>query len=109
MLLLDNNLSPKLAKKLKSVFPGIAHVMDFGLEDKDDREVWNCATQNQLHILTKDEDFVHLVHLRGFPPKVIRLVCGNVSTAYIENLLMREASAIQNFINSSHHGLLILY
>ncbi len=83
--------------------------MDFGLEDQDDQQVWDYAVRNQFHILTKDEDFVHLVHLRGFPPKVIRLVCGNVSTGYIEHLLTREVTTIQTFINSSHHGLLVLY
>lgn len=33
MLLLDNNISPRLCKKLDSEFPGIVHVEDMGLED----------------------------------------------------------------------------
>jgi predicted nuclease of predicted toxin-antitoxin system len=109
MLLIDNNLSPKLARQLRAVFPGIAHVFDFGLEAKDDHAVWTFAAQNSFHILTKDIDFAHLVHLQGFPPKVVHLNCGNVPTIYIEQLLLREESLVKKFLGSPQHGLLVLY
>ena len=46
MLLIDHNLSPKLATRLQTTFPNIAHVMDFQLEASDDRVVWAFALQN---------------------------------------------------------------
>ena len=58
MLLIDNNLSPKLALHLQDTFPGIANVVDFGLEDDDDLSIWEFSRQNNRHILTKDIDFV---------------------------------------------------
>ena len=109
MLLIDNNLSPKLAKRLQILFPGTVHVLDLGLGQEDDHAVWNYATAYSLHILTKDSDFVHMVHLKGFPPKVIRLNTGNVTTLYIEALLIKEQATIMQFLQSPDHGLLLLY
>lgn len=108
MLLIDNNISPKLAGRLQLVFPGTAHVQDFGFEASDDAEVWDFAKANGFHILTKDRDFSHILHSRGFPPKVVRLDCGNVSTKQIESLLLREATDIQNFITNPTYGLMII-
>lgn len=108
MLLIDNNLSPKLAGRLHHIFPGIAHVQDFGLEASDDPDVWDFAKANGFHILTKDRDFNHLLLSRGYPPKVIRLDCGNASTNQIETLLLREASDIQNFIANPTYGIMII-
>jgi len=36
-------------------------------------------------VLTKDEDFVKLLHRQGSPPRIIWLTCGNTS-----NVRMRE-------------------
>lgn len=109
MLLFDNNLSPKLAKQLAPLFPGSSHVVDFGLEAADDSIIWNFALQNGFALVSKDQDFVHLLHHRGFPPKVIRLNCGNVTTAFITSLLIQEESVIKSFLVSPQHGLLMLY
>jgi predicted nuclease of predicted toxin-antitoxin system len=108
MLLIDNNLSPKLAGRLQHIFPGMAHVPDFGLEADDDTGVWDFAKSSGFHILTKDKDFNHLLLVRGFPPKVIRLDCGNASTKQIETLLLHEASDIQNFIANPTFGLMVI-
>lgn len=108
MLLIDHNLSPKLATRLQTIFPNIAHVMDFQLEASDDRVVWAFALQNGFHILTKDTDFISLVNYYGFPPKVIKLNCGNATTKYIESLLLRDENIIQSFLQSEALGLLII-
>lgn len=108
MFLIDNNLSPRLARVLKVDFPGTAHVSDFGLEAADDQTVWAFAVANNLHILTKDRDFVDLLYLRGFPPKVVKLNCGNATTHFIADILERETPLLQSFLVSSQYGLLIL-
>ena len=64
--------------------------------------------QNGFHILTKDRDFVALLQLQGFPPKVVRLNCGNVTTRQVIVLLQNNLIEIQDFLASSKHGLLIL-
>ena len=108
MLLIDNNLSPKLATRLQAIFPNTAHVMDFQLEASEDRAVWAFALQNDFHILTKDTDFINLLNYYGFPPKVIRINCGNATTKYIELLLLRDENIIHSFLQSDSLGLLII-
>jgi predicted nuclease of predicted toxin-antitoxin system len=109
MLLLDNNLSPKLALHLQNVFPGTLHVLELGLEASDDLSVWESASNKRLNIVTKDVDFVHILHMRGFPPKIIHINCGNAPTTHIRELLIREKEMIYMFLESPQHGLLMLY
>lgn len=108
MFLVDNNLSPRLVKVLRVNFPDSAHVFDFGLEAADDQTVWAFAETNNLHILTKDRDFVELLHMRGFPPKVIKLNGGNATTQFILDILKRETTLLKSFLNSPQYGLLVL-
>lgn len=61
MFLLDNNLSPRLCRRLEPMFPGNQHVENVGLDNSPDSEVWKYAKANQLSILTKDSDFNHFV------------------------------------------------
>lgn len=70
MLLLDNNLSPKLCRRLEPVFPGNQHVENVGLDNSPDSEVWKYAKANQLAILTKDSDFNHMALLLIHPGKI---------------------------------------
>ena len=106
MILIDNNFSPKLARKLASNFVGIKHVADFGMEAADDRTVWRFAQTNNLNILSKDSDFLTLVTFYGFPPKVIRLNTGNLPTKMIEAILLRDEALIKSFLSSTKHGVL---
>lgn len=90
-------------------FPGCMHVFNVNLHKDDDDVVWQYAKSNGLHILTKDADFVALVNFRGFPPKVVRLNCGNKSTDYIASLILQNAAAISVFIENKQSGVLIIY
>ncbi|MBK6904915.1 MAG: DUF5615 family PIN-like protein [Saprospirales bacterium] len=85
MLLLDNNISPRLCKKLEAHFPGTVHVEDIGLDDSPDVVVWDYAINNGLTVVSKDSDFNNILHLKGYPPKVIWLRCGNVTTSFWKN------------------------
>ena len=109
MLLLDNNLSPKLCRRLEPVFPGNQHVENVGLDNSPDSEVWKYAKANQLAILTKDSDFNHMALLFGPPPKVIWLRCGNVTSAYIFLLLSSRQADISDFLSDPAAGLLEIY
>jgi predicted nuclease of predicted toxin-antitoxin system len=109
MLLLDNNLSPKLCRQLDIVYPGIQHVENVGLEDAPDNEVWDYAKSHNLAIVTKDSDFNQRVQLYGHPPKVIWLRCGNATTAYILNLISSSEKEIRNFLKNHSSGILEIY
>ena len=83
MLLIDNNLSPRLAIVLKETYQGIIHVADIMLDEADDIKIWEYALNNNLNILTKDADFNDIQQLQGFPPKIVWIRSGSVSTKYI--------------------------
>jgi predicted nuclease of predicted toxin-antitoxin system len=107
-LLLDENLSPRLASELSGQFPGSLHVRDVELIGQSDQQIWSFAAENGYTIVTKDDDFRALSLLRGAPPKVIWLVVGNTSTAEILRILLANASAIEAFITEPITSLLTL-
>ena len=107
-LLLDENLSPRLASALETHFPGSMHVRDVRLKGKSDHQIWDFAAKNGFAITTKDDDFRSLSLLRGAPPKVIWLVVGNTSTGEILRIFLDQLHAIEAFINESTTALLAL-
>jgi predicted nuclease of predicted toxin-antitoxin system len=107
-LLLDENLSPRLASELSGQFPGSLHVRDVQLKGQNDQQIWLYAADNGYTIVTKDDDFRALSLLRGAPPKVIWLVVGNTSTAEILRILLAHATAIEKFITEPITSLLTL-
>jgi predicted nuclease of predicted toxin-antitoxin system len=100
-LLLDNNLSYKLCLPLQQHFAAVDHVKNLLTIETDDIAIWNYARESNYHILTKDNDFEEWSLLKGCPPKIIHLLCGNQTTSYILNLIVRNKLSIQNFINHS--------
>lgn len=82
-LLFDQNLSPKLVKRLTDLFPDCRHMQSVGLDCADDDQIWGHARLNGFAIVTKDEDYNNLSVVRGNPPKVIWLQLGNCTTAKV--------------------------
>jgi predicted nuclease of predicted toxin-antitoxin system len=107
-LLLDENLSPKLARSLQTLFPGSAHVEECGLAASGDEQIWRFAAENEFVIVSKDSDFYDRSALYGGPPKVVWLRVGNCSTEDIDALLRRSAASIAALGASSDTTLIIL-
>ena len=108
-LLIDQNLSPVLAKYFIDFFDASIHVQDLGLDASDDIFVWEFAKSNNFTIVTKDSDFNNIVTLLGFPPKVIWLRKGNCSTSQIKELITEHLELITSFINDTENGILSIY
>ncbi|SRR6266540_4157269 len=108
-LLFDQNLSFKLCQRLSDVFPGSAQVRQLGLTEADDGIIWEYAKENSFIIVSQDADFADLAGVKGFPPKVIWLRCGNQRTTVIETLLRQSASRIAEFEQDSEAGCLEIY
>lgn len=101
-LLLDANISWRLAVRLKLHFEESFHVDHIGLNiPAKDIEIWNYALNNNLIIITNDEDFLDMVNLKGFPPKIVLLKTGNQSNSYVEELLIKHKADVQ-FLYKSH-------
>lgn len=107
-LLFDANLSPRLVRKLREVYPGSSHVSVHPGLQYDDRAIWQHAQKLQFAVVSKDNDFAHLSMLYGPPPKVVLLAVGNATTKVIEKLMLRDAGLIGQFIEHETTGLLIL-
>jgi predicted nuclease of predicted toxin-antitoxin system len=107
-LLFDQNLSFELLDLLASIYPGCAHVRQFGLERASDDDVWHLALEKGFTIVSKDSDFHQRSFLFGFPPKVVWLRLGNCSTSNVENVLRLHRSVIDAFCQDNEHAFLIL-
>lgn len=105
-LLLDQNLSRRLLPDLSPAFPGSSQVQLLGLESATDVALWEFAKANGYAIVTKDVDFLELMVLRGFPPKIVWLNCGNVSNAVVRDRLVSRTQEIQAFFLASEEGVI---
>jgi predicted nuclease of predicted toxin-antitoxin system len=100
-LLLDENLSPRLAAHLESLFPCCIHVRDVGpkqaglkqasLKQADDREFGNGQWIITTPLVTTDSDFVAMVTQTGPPPKVIHIEPCDFPFSVIEDPLRQNA------------------
>ena len=107
-LLLDENLSPELAKSLSDLYSGSAHVHECGLGSTDDEQIWAFAKANGFVIVSKDSDFRAKSLLQGAPPKVVWLRIGNCTTQDLEELLRKFSAAIHTFETSQTECFLVL-
>lgn len=108
-LLLDQNISRKLLKKLGDLFPCSSHVCLLGLQKASDEKIWNYARDNDFTIVTQDSDFNERGLVYGYPPKVIWLRTGNISTQNIERLLKQHCREMLSFGKDKTLGCLQIY
>jgi predicted nuclease of predicted toxin-antitoxin system len=105
-ILLDANISWKLSAALKPVFGECDHVDFIGLDvPARDIDIWNYALKNGYTIISKDSDFVDLLELKGFPPKIVLLKTGNNSSKALMDLLIKIKTEIES-LEKSNYGLL---
>ncbi len=108
-LLFDQNLSYRLCRSLSDLFPGSQQAARAGLAGVDDLSVWNYAARHDLTIVTHDADFSEIAALRGPPPKIVWLRCGNQPTPVIESLLRERSSLLESFLDDPVAACLELY
>lgn len=108
-LLFDQNLSPRLIRRLADIYPDAVHVARLGLDSADDKDVWAYARLHDYIIVTKDADFGEFSVVWGFPPQIIWIRRGNCSTNDIESILRRNFEIINEFSGEESTGVLTLY
>jgi len=65
-----------------------------GLDQADDLAIWRRAAEDGYVLVTQDADFRDIAALKGTPPQVVLLRCGNRSTDYIAGLIRTHAVQI---------------
>jgi len=106
-LLLDQNLSRRILKQLLLYYPNSNQVALLKMDKSDDIKIWEYAKAHDFIIVTKDSDFQELSIIRGAPPKVIWLKCGNKPKQYVADLLIQNKDRIVELILD--HSVLEIY
>lgn len=104
-LLFDHHL----VRRLADVFPDSTQTRLLGFGKVDDNVIWEHAKQHGFIIVTLDADYYDISLLRGHPPKLIWLRCGNQKTAFIEKLLRDHHAKIAQFEKDATAGCLEIY
>jgi predicted nuclease of predicted toxin-antitoxin system len=107
-LLLDENLSHRLVRRISDLFPDSAHIATEGLLHVSDAVVWNYAKANGFAIVTADADFYELATALGPPPKVIWLRGCDYPTAVAEELIRSQSIRIAEFLEEPERAVLVL-
>lgn len=76
-LLIDNQLPIALAAHLRSLGNQCEHVLEIGLDEADDRQVWTYAASAGQIVVSKDEDFVFLANRSGDTGRLVWVRLGN--------------------------------
>lgn len=93
-LLLDQNVSFRVLKRLPIGFSGSTSLRTIGLHGAKDVQIWEYAKRNEFVILTHDSDFNDFSLQFGFPLKVIWLRTGNRSSGAIVDLLTEKEEIV---------------
>ena len=108
-LLFDQNISFRIMHLLPDGFTNCRHVKSIGLNDCNDREIWQFAKQNGFTVVTFDADFFDIATYSGFPPKIIWLRTGNLTTAEIAERIILNSSVIASFIDNPEQSCLEIF
>jgi predicted nuclease of predicted toxin-antitoxin system len=109
--LLDENISRKIIPLIQNESMEFCHVLSIstGMTPPiSDHGIWKFARENNHHIITKDEDFIKLSMIFGPPPKVILLSIGNLKNKDLAEVIKRNTTNIQKFVDQAYYGFLIL-
>ena len=79
--LVDAQLPPALAGWLTAEGHDARHVIDVGLAQATDADIWQHAADTAAVIVTKDEDFALRATLHAGGPQVVWVRYGNVRKA----------------------------
>lgn len=80
-----------------------------GLEHASDKTVWDFARSGGFTIVTKGDDFLGLLSVLGYPPKVVLLALGNSTNEQIIDALVRSRTEIESMLSRDDIGLVEVY
>jgi predicted nuclease of predicted toxin-antitoxin system len=107
-LLLEENLSSQIVRKIIDLYPDSAHVKNLTLKNTDDSIIWEYAKTNDFVLVSKDADFYQRNLLYADAPKLIYLWIGNSPTVEIVEVLRDNFDTICQFESSESANILVL-
>lgn len=96
--LVDAQLPPLLAQRLREAGHEAQAVRDVGLREADDGAIWKHALAVGAAIVTKDEDFPQRAQQSESSPVIIWLCVGNASNRALEQWFLPQLPQIIQWI-----------
>lgn len=93
-LLVDNQLPAALAVYLRWRGHDCRHVLELGLDEAGDRELWEHACRENSVMVSKDEDFVFLANRPGDVGRLLWVRLGNCRNAALLSAFARAHEEI---------------
>ena len=98
--IVDAQLPPALARFLASLGEDAIHVLDAGLMEANDGEIWSFALQNDWVIITKDEDFQIRASVSKQYPRIVWVRVGNCSKQKLLDVFSKHWAAIKQELDT---------
>lgn len=99
-LLVDNQLPIQLSRHLRSWGLDCSHVLDIGLAQSSDAEIWKHAEATNRVVVSKDEDFVFLAKQSGASGRLLWVRLGNCRNDELIAAFDRARTAIVEALNT---------
>ena len=84
----------------------LQHVRFVGLKDASDLDFFQFARLENFSIVTFDSDYSDLSTMKGFPPRIIWIRTGNLTTKSIIKVLNQNEDQILGFLKNGNSGVL---
>ena len=94
LFLVDAQLPPSLAEALRQAGCQALHLIDLGLLEATDRQIWDEAISRSAVLVTKDRDFPLRRAARNDGPAILWVRVGNTSNRILIELVLRALPAI---------------
>ena len=98
--LVDNQLPVALARFLSARGVECHHVLDLGLAQASDIEIWRYAAESKMILISKDEDFFHLAGQRGTGIPLVWVRLGNCRRRELLSAIERAWPRIQTCLEA---------
>lgn len=100
--LLDNQLPKALAHFLVEQGCQADHVLDAGLDEADDVVIWTFSRENDLVLVSKDEDFFHLANRLEEQGRLLWVRIGNCRKQYLLDAFREDLPRIMEAFASGY-------
>jgi predicted nuclease of predicted toxin-antitoxin system len=94
-LLIDAQLPPRLARRLRDLGHDAVHVNEIGLAAAADSIVWNAAIERSAVLVTKDQDFAVARAISVGGPVIVWVRLGNTTNDILIARMTRSLEAIE--------------
>lgn len=106
--LIDNQLPIKLSKSIKSWGFESLHVQELNLDKSSDQVILDYANLNHCILVSKDEDFFHMLSQSSYEVTLIWVRIGNCRTNFLLNYFEQALPKILEHLRNKENIIQLL-